>query len=213
MQLSPRPTLRRLRRLRRLPPPPPPPPPPSCPCSAWSASTTPTTPQHSDPNAVELGVKFTTSIDGFISGVRFYKATGNTGTHVGNLWSASGALLARATFSAETASGWQQVNFASPVPVNANTVYVASYYAPNGNYAADLNFFATSGVSNGPVNLLSNGAVGGNGVYRYSSTTTFPSSTYNATNYWVDLVFSDHRHCAASAARRLRRLRPPARQP
>ena len=47
------------------------------------------------------------------------RATGNTGTHVGNLWSASGALLARATFSAETASGWQQVNFASPVPVNA----------------------------------------------------------------------------------------------
>ncbi|MBC7977665.1 MAG: DUF4082 domain-containing protein, partial [Myxococcales bacterium] len=172
------------------PDPSPPPPPPSCPCSAWSASTTPTTPQHSDPNAVELGVKFTTSIDGFITGVRFYKATGNTGTHVGNLWSASGALLARATFSAETASGWQQVNFASPVPVNANTVYVASYYAPNGNYAADLNFFATSGVSNGPVNLLSNGAAGGNGVYNYSSTTTFPSSTFNATNYWVDLVFS-----------------------
>ena len=166
------------------------PPPPSCPCSAWSASTTPTTPQASDPNAVELGVKFTTSIGGFITGVRFYKGTGNTGTHVGNLWSAGGALLARATFSAETASGWQQVNFASPVPVNANTVYVASYYAPNGNYAADLNFFATSGVSNGPVNLLSNGAAGGNGVYNYSSTTTFPSLTYNATNYWVDLVFS-----------------------
>ena len=166
------------------------PPPPSCPCSAWSASTTPTTPQASDPNAVELGVKFTTSINGFITGVRFYKGTGNTGTHVGNLWSAGGALLARATFSAETASGWQQVNFASPVPVNANTVYVASYYAPNGRYAADPNFFATSGVSNGPVNLLSNGAAGGNGVYNYSSTTTFPSSTYNATNYWVDLVFS-----------------------
>ena len=59
-----------------------------------------------------------------------------------------------------------------------------------GDYAADLNYFATSGVSNGPVNLLSNGAAGGNGVYNYSSTTTFPSSTYNATNYWVDIVFS-----------------------
>ena len=167
------------------------PPPSSCPCSAWSASTTPTTTSASDPNAVELGVKFTTSINGFITGVRFYKGTGNTGTHVGNLWSAGGALLARATFSAETASGWQQVNFASPVPVTANTVYVASYYAPAGNYAADLNYFATSGVSNGPINLLSTGAAGGNGVYNYSSTTTFPSSTYNATNYWVDIVFSD----------------------
>ena len=166
------------------------PPPPACPCSAWSASTTPTTPQASDSNAVELGVRFTTTIDGFITGVRFYKGTGNTGVHVGNLWSASGALLARATFSAETASGWQQVNFASPVAVTANTVYVASYYAPAGNYAADANFFAASGVSNGPVTLLSNAAAGGNGVYRYASTTTFPSSTYNATNYWVDIVFS-----------------------
>jgi hypothetical protein len=147
--------------------------------------------QASDSKPVELGVKFTTSIDGFITGVRFYKATGNTGTHVGNLWSAGGALLARATFSAETASGWQQVNFANPVPVTANTIYVASYHAPNGNYAADLNFFAPNGVTNGPVTLLGSNASGGNGVYRYSSTTTFPSSTFNATNYWVDLVFSD----------------------
>ena len=43
---------------------------------------------------------------------------------------------------------------------------------------------------NGPVNLLSNGAGGGNGVYSYSSTTTFPTSTFNATNYWVDVVFN-----------------------
>ena len=76
------------------------PPPPSCPCSAWSASTTPTTPQHSDPNAVELGVKFTTSINGFITGVRFYKGTGNTGTHVGNLWSAGGTRCSRGPPSA-----------------------------------------------------------------------------------------------------------------
>ena len=78
------------------------PPPPSCPCSAWSASTTPTLTRRSDPNAVELGVKFTTDVNGFITGIRFYKGTGNTGTHVGNLWSAGGALLATATFSAET---------------------------------------------------------------------------------------------------------------
>ncbi len=35
-----------------------------------------------------------------------------------------------------------------------------------------------------------NGVTGGNGVYHYSSTTTFPSSTFNATNYWVDVVFT-----------------------
>jgi hypothetical protein len=30
---------------------------------------------------------------------------------------------------------------------------------------------------------------GGDGVYLYSSTSVFPTSTYNAANYWVDVVF------------------------
>ena len=49
----------------------------------------------------------------------------------------SGQLLARATFTGETASGWQQVTFSSPVIVNPNTTYVASYFAPAGHYSAD----------------------------------------------------------------------------
>ena len=80
--------------------------------------------------------------------VRFYKGANNTGTHVGNLWTSGGALLATATFTGETASGWQQVSFATPVQVTANTVYVASYFAPNGRYAGDNNYFANSGVTN-----------------------------------------------------------------
>ena len=48
-----------------------------------------------DTNAVELGVRFKADLDGTITGVRFYKATANTGTHVGNLWTASGTLLAQ----------------------------------------------------------------------------------------------------------------------
>ena len=67
------------------------------------------------PNAVNLGVKFQSDVAGYITGIRFYKGPSNTGTHVGHLWTASGALLATATFTNETASGWQQVNFANPV--------------------------------------------------------------------------------------------------
>ena len=43
-----------------------------------------------DGNSVNLGMAFTTDTNGFITGVRFYKAATNTGTHVGSLWSASG---------------------------------------------------------------------------------------------------------------------------
>ena len=88
-------------------------------------------------SAVELGVKFKSDVAGTITGIRFYKAAANTGTHVGNLWTSNGTLLATATFTNETASGWQQVLFATPVAIASNTVYVASYHANNGHYSAD----------------------------------------------------------------------------
>ena len=37
--------------------------------------------------------------------------------------------------SNETASGWQAVTFATPVPITASTTYIASYLAPNGHYS------------------------------------------------------------------------------
>ncbi|WP_035139885.1 DUF4082 domain-containing protein [Fischerella sp. PCC 9605] len=158
-------------------------------CTIWSSSTTPANPSASDPNAVELGVKFRSDLNGYITGIRFYKGSTNTGTHTGTLWSSSGQKLATATFTNETASGWQQVNFANPVPITANTVYVASYYAPNGRYALNNNYFASSGVDNEPLHALRNGVSGGNGVYKYG-TSGFPTSSYQSTNYWVDVAFT-----------------------
>jgi hypothetical protein len=162
----------------------------TCPCSAWNSSTTPTNPSFNDPNSIEVGVKFRVDVNGFISGIRFYKGDLNTGTHSGTLWTSAGVQLATATFTNESASGWQEVSFSTPVAVTANTVYVASYHAPNGNYAADSFYFASTGVDNGPVHLLSDGVSGGNGVFVYSPTSAFPNASFQATNYWVDVVFT-----------------------
>ena len=85
----------------------------------WGSGVTPATADSGDASAVELGVKFTSDTFGTISGVRFYKSAANTGTHIGSLWTANGTLLASATFTNETASGWQQVNFSQPVPITA----------------------------------------------------------------------------------------------
>ena len=87
----------------------------------WGAGTVPGTVDSGPDSAVELGVKFRSDTAGYITGIRFYKASTNTGTHVGNLWTSTGTLLATATFTNETASGWQQVNFATPVAITANT--------------------------------------------------------------------------------------------
>ncbi len=140
------------------------------------------------PSAIEVGVKFRANQAGFITGIRFYKGSGNTGTHVGSLWSASGTKLGSATFTGESASGWQQVNFASPVAVAANTTYVASYYAPNGRYSTSDGYFTTP-TTNGPLTALQDGADGANGVYKYGAA-GFPTVGYAASNYWVDVVYT-----------------------
>ena len=113
----------------------------TCPCTIWPSTATPGTADANQSQPMELGVKFTSSSSGSITGIRFYKGINNTGTHVGNLWSSTGTLLASATFTGESASGWQQVNFSSPVAITANTVYVASYFSPTGDFAVDRNYF------------------------------------------------------------------------
>ena len=126
----------------------------TCPCTIFTATQTPSVATDPDNVPIELGVKFRADQDGFVTGIRFYKSSTNTGTHTGSLWSSSGTRLATMTFTGESGTGWQQANFASPVAVTANTTYVASYYAPNGHYAADEGYFANSGVTNSPLTAL-----------------------------------------------------------
>ncbi|NML16568.1 DUF4082 domain-containing protein [Azohydromonas caseinilytica] len=164
--------------------------PPGSATSLWPASATPAEASHNDTGAVNLGVKFRASQAGYVLGIRFYKGSANTGTHVGTLWSSAGTALASATFINETTSGWQEARFATPVPVAANTVYVASYLAPRGGYAFNGDYFATAGLGSGPLYALRNGESGGNGVYVYASTSRFPTASYRSGNYWVDVIFS-----------------------
>jgi len=140
-----------------------------------------------DTGSYELGVKFRSDVAGYVTGIRFYKSTLNTGTHIGRLWTAGGSLLASATFTNESGSGWQQVTFASPVAIAANTTYVASYSDPNGHFSRDRPYFGNA-FDNDPLHALASGSSGGNGVY--GSLGSFPSASYNASNYWVDVVFS-----------------------
>jgi hypothetical protein len=155
--------------------------------SLFVQSYTPSMVTVNDTNSIELGVKFQPSENGSITGLEFYKGPQNTGTHVADLWSSDGTLLASATFTNETASGWQAVNFSNPIPVTAGATYIASYHT-NGDYSATPNFFATA-LTNGPLTAPASSPTSGNGVYAYGSGSLFPSSSFNATNYGVDVLF------------------------
>jgi Domain of unknown function (DUF4082) len=149
----------------------------------------PPIPAWRDSNAVELGVKFIANGSMQVQGVRFYKGSGNNGTHIAHLWNSVGTLLATQNFSNENGSGWQTVLFTPPVRVNASQIYTASYLAPHGHYAADVNGLANGrGLITDPFYAPSNCAAGGNGVYRYSEKGGFPSDSYRATNYYVDVI-------------------------
>jgi hypothetical protein len=161
----------------------------SCPCTIWPSTTVPVIADSGADSSVEIGVRFRADSNGSITAIRFYKGAGNTDTHVGNLWAVDGTRLATATFTNETASGWQQVNLSSPVAITANTVYVASYHANSGHYADDMYGF-TSGVDNPPLHALADGVSGANGVYAYGSSSAFPNQGWNSSNYWVDVVFT-----------------------
>jgi hypothetical protein len=150
---------------------------------------TPATIDGGDPKSVELGVNFTSDVAGSITGIRFYKAAANTGTHVGALWTSTGQLLAQGTFSGESSSGWQTLTFASPVAITANTTYVAGYLAPNGHYSLNSRAFSSGAIDNPPLHALAN-STSPNGVFGYTALTTFPTSSFNASNYWVDVLFA-----------------------
>jgi chitodextrinase len=157
--------------------------------TVFSGSTVPKTADSGDTQAVELGFKFKSDVAGTVTGVRFYKSAQNTGTHVGNLWSNTGTKLASVTFSGETASGWQQATFSSPVTITPGTLYVVSYHTNSGHYSDDSGGF-TSAIDSAPLHAPADGASGPNGVYAYGSTSTFPASGWQSSNYWVDVVFN-----------------------
>src|SRR5438128_5664213 len=160
------------------------------PATIWASTATPTTPDVGSDSPVELGVRFYSDTPGYVTGIRFYKSAANTGAHIGNLWSSNGTLLASASFTSETASGWQQVNFSGPVAITANTPYLASYHATIGHYAGDASYFATAGVNRSPLHTYANSSATPEGPYTYGATSQFPASTYNSANYWVDVAFT-----------------------
>ena len=137
-----------------------------------------------------LGTRFRSTVAGQVTGVRFYKSAANTGTHYASLWSGSGVLLAQTTFVNETASGWQQANFANPITITAETDYVVSYSAPVAHYSTTDQYFVDElRPSHGLLYAPKDGDGGGNALYGYGTAPLLPTASYRAENYWVDVVF------------------------
>jgi hypothetical protein len=138
-------------------------------------------------SGIEVGVKFRSAMAGKVVGIKFYKSSGNVGTHTAQLYSDYGAPLATSVFTNETDSGWQTVIFPTSVPIIANKTYIAAYHSSLGNYSADFYGLKTA-ITNGQLTALADSTQGLNGVYKYTDALDFPIYGFESSNYWVDVL-------------------------
>jgi hypothetical protein len=155
---------------------------------------TPQTPVDPDTHSVTLGVQFFSTQVGTINGVRFYRgAKSSSGYSAAIFDGMSGARLAFKSVSTEPCHSvpcWEELDFSTPLSISANKTYIATYFVKGGHYAGDNQGLANK-VTSGPLTApASSQAAGGNGVYIYGSSLLRPNSTYQATNYWVDISFT-----------------------
>lgn len=101
--------------------------------------------------------------------------------HTGHIYNASGSVLATVTFSSESASGWQVQNLSIPLSVSPYTKYVVTVDTNNG-YFSDSQGGLSSVIKNGPLSTVGAGLYGDAGY--------LPTSTYQGSNYFRDVVFS-----------------------
>ncbi|GAB2504549.1 hypothetical protein GCM10027063_49760 [Promicromonospora xylanilytica] len=158
-----------------------------CPCTVFGDAPPEDEPAD-DSSAVELGLRFVAADDGYISGVRFHKGAANTGVHHGTLWSAAGEQLSRVEFTGESATGWQEASFVTPVPVVAGERYIVSYTAPVGGYTATGGAFLTRGRDAGPLTV--EGGFGAEPAGLYGPPGTVPTQSWDNAAYYVDPVFT-----------------------
>jgi hypothetical protein len=90
------------------------------------------------------------------------------------------ALFVAATFP--SGAGWQTATFSTPVAITAGTTYIASYHTSQ--YVWNTSYFSGP-LTVGPLTAPQNA-----GVYAYGSGNVFPSSTWQSSNYWVDVLFA-----------------------
>jgi hypothetical protein len=162
--------------------------PPSGSVSLWSAPVQPAPAFTASMSGITLGVKFRSDVAGKVHGIKFWKASPNdSGTHTALLYGPTGAVLAQATFSSETSSGWQSVTFSTPVDIAANANYIAAYHTTSG-WSQTNQYFYLNGVDTPPLHAPKYATGAPNGLFAWGATPVLPFDS-RGNNYWVDVIF------------------------
>ena len=163
----------------------------TCPCAIWGDSVHPRSPMQTTRvrwRSASSSAPTKTATSPACASTRARATPARTSAVCGRR---RGTLLANATFTGETASGWQEVLL--PSPVRDHRRHHLRRLLPHARRPLRRRRPTTSHdrVDAPPLHALADGEAGGNGVYRYGAAGSFPNETFNATNYWVDVVFDN----------------------
>ena len=90
----------------------------------------------------------------------------------------------------ETASGWQQASLPEPgADHEGHDLHRVLLLAAAATSRSDPGYFSAAASTARRCTRLRDGVDGGNGVYHYGAERASPTTTFNATNYWVDASF------------------------
>lgn len=144
-----------------------------------------------------MGVQFQVSQTATLAAIWFFSPTSaNELPETIALFAVSGTSLVHsesASWSGIAGSGWVRAAFSSPPSLSASTGYKAcilktgagNFYSATGAYWSSG--AGSGGITNGPLSAPNNGgADGGQDTFNASASLTYPASSFNAANYWVD---------------------------
>ena len=120
-----------------------------CPCSIWDTARCPPTVGNNNNGTIDYGVKFRSDVDGDVTGFRFYKSPGETGTHTGHLWDRNGTLLGE-----RDVHGREQLGMAAgdarvaDLDHREHDVHQLDLLARTGSIPTNNFYFASNGVDN-----------------------------------------------------------------
>lgn len=142
-------------------------------------------------NGLELGVRFQTSREVRITGVRIYRY--DPAVLRASLWDSDGALLARGQFADGPTSAWQDMRFSEPVTIEPGETYTASYFSPQTRYGFRYKYFASTAQTVDPITALRSTADVQNGVHCYADAQcgSFPVRSHRSSTYWVTPLWEE----------------------
>jgi hypothetical protein len=159
----------------------------------------------SDTNPYTMGMQFTLSQSATLTGIWFYSASGAgalpsgcavylmTGAGTGTI--VSGSENDSPSWSGAAGSGWVKCSYSGGPTLAASTTYKVVILKPNGtnSYSTTSHYWdgagaGASGLTSGIITAPNNaGADGGQDAFNAGASLAYPSSSFNATNYWVDV--------------------------